>query len=163
MAIFRLHRKEWERDLPAVRRPLIVPKAAIHKTPAEPEKGNKFEPATEAVSSAGIKVASKKRKAPADSDSEERSASPEQPPATKLNESPQPSFSKKPETKGRLSKSSIHPGGGRRGVSSGLTTVVKHKTTGKTVHRVASAPSHLHSTAGKKKNSKSKNWWKSLE
>ncbi|KAI5119296.1 hypothetical protein M0805_008211 [Coniferiporia weirii] len=98
MALYRLHRKEWEKG---IRMPMLSPSRVLQK----------------------------KRKAPTEEDDEDDASSG---PDEEQDESVSRTCVKQKTTidvrtsQTKLSKSGTFPGGGRRGVSSGLSTVVKH-------------------------------------
>ena len=102
MAIFRLNRKEWEKDFKAV------------PNPSQPTNS------------------SKKRKLPDFEGNED--------------------FTENSSEKKGKKRAENFPGGGRRGVSSGLSTVIKHHHSGTSKSGSSGSKS---STGGK--------WWKTLE
>ncbi|KAF9552649.1 ribonuclease H-like protein [Agrocybe pediades] len=124
MAIYRLHKKEWEKNS----RPLHLPT-------------NKSAPAASSSSSNKRKEMSDSE-SESDSDEEEKGSTK----AATLKQIPSP------KAKGKMKASSGFPGGGRKGVSSGLSTVVR---------RAGKAVSKGGSSDAVQPKAKSE-WWKTL-
>ncbi|KAL1941387.1 hypothetical protein VTO73DRAFT_7204 [Trametes versicolor] len=99
MALFRLHRRQWEKDV----RPLPAP-----RTSARSESPARADP----------NVSKKRARSALDSDDGSDGSDGDE-------DAPQAPSKAKPTAKGKEKAKEGFPGGGRRGVSSGLSTVVK--------------------------------------
>jgi RNA exonuclease 4 len=140
MAVYRLHRKEWEKSsLGAQAATLLANVVGKGKTP-EPAGEDEHKSTHKGKG----KDRGKKRKIPADEDEDEEDLGVGSPLA--------PSPKKKSKTQKEF------PGGGRKGVSSGLSTIVRQK--GKTEGGVEKGKG----TGGalQKKSSVKDQWWKEL-
>ncbi|KIM35043.1 hypothetical protein M413DRAFT_449924 [Hebeloma cylindrosporum] len=147
MAVYRIHKKEWEKGS----RPPPVPKVATASSSA---------PATSSTKSR--KRTAVEAEFASDSESESQSDTVEPStnntnniPKLKSTSTPQPTVATK---KGKTKDSStIFPGGGRKGVSSGLSTVIKKVTPGsKMSHSTLRGNPKSAGGAGKSE------WWKQL-
>ncbi|OJT14747.1 RNA exonuclease 4 [Trametes pubescens] len=137
MALFRLHRRQWEKDvrpLPAPRAPAPAPTRARSESPARAESKKR---ARSAVDSDGE-----------GSDGEDSDAP-----------KPKPQSKSKADGKGKAKAKDGFPGGGRRGVSSGLSTVVKVvRPAGAAKGAKAKGKAKTGASGGKPKDE----WWKDL-
>jgi len=139
MAVYRIHKKDWEKGS----RPHLISKvASTSSTPTTPKKASK-RTAVEAEFASDAESES-------ESDSDEPSTS-----KTKLKSTAKTTTAGK---KGKIKDSSTtFPGGGRKGVSSGLSTVIK-KIGAVSPGSKTSLSSHSKAagSAGKSE------WWKQL-
>ncbi|KAK7057999.1 exonuclease domain-containing protein [Favolaschia claudopus] len=110
MAVYRLHRKEWEKLAPTVKSGVGVGVSGASSVSAS-KKGKQ------------VALPLEKREEGSDEDEDADDDSDDASPATtpKSNPKPKPSLGRKLEK----AKEKIFPGGGRKGVSSGLSTVVR--------------------------------------
>ncbi|KAF5346281.1 hypothetical protein D9758_011499 [Tetrapyrgos nigripes] len=161
MAVYRLHRKEWEKSSLGVQAAILLSAntAAKGKTP-EPAGDGERDGRDKEKTKKKDKEKEKKRKVPADEEEDEdedddENADDEE--GRGLSSGVSSKSSKKPK------KQKEFPGGGRKGVSSGLSTIVRQKGKAESDRGKARGGTAGAGSGASQKNSGVKDqWWKEL-
>ncbi|KAF5346288.1 hypothetical protein D9758_011496 [Tetrapyrgos nigripes] len=159
MAVYRLHRKEWEKSSLGIQAATLLPPnaAAKGKTPEPAGDGERDGRNNEKTKKKDkYKYKEKRRKAPADEEDDD-DENDENADGRGLSSGLSSKSSKKPK------KQKEFPGGGRKGVSSGLSTVVRRKGKAESDRGKARGGTAGPGPGPSQKNSGVKDpWWKEL-
>ncbi|KAF5346283.1 hypothetical protein D9758_011493 [Tetrapyrgos nigripes] len=157
MAVYRLHRKEWEKSSLGIQAATLLPAnaAAKGKTP-EPAGDGELDGRDNEKTKKKDKHKEKRRKAPADEEDDDDDDD-ENADGRGLSSGLSSKSSKKPK------KQKEFPGGGRKGVSSGLSTVVRRKGKAESDRGKARGGAAGPGSGASQKNSAVEDpWWKEL-